>query len=125
MGPAAIPIIAIGSATTAAVVHERNESRREARQERERMERLAREAEERRIREEAEKKKTIWRAKKTAGRGKKTAGRGNKTAKTTGTGTDWEIKKRKGIRGKKETRRIGRKRKNKEAKNSWGTKFLW
>ena len=50
MGPAAIPIIAIGSATTAAVVHERNESRREARQERERMERLAREAEERRIR---------------------------------------------------------------------------
>ena len=57
MGPAAIPIIAIGSATTAAVVHERNENRREARQERERMERLAREAEERRIREEAEKKR--------------------------------------------------------------------
>lgn len=64
MGPAAIPIIAIGSATTAAVVHERNESRREAREERERMERLAREAEERRIREEAEKKRQFEEQKK-------------------------------------------------------------
>ena len=64
MGPAAIPIIAIGSATTAAVVHERNENRREARQERERMERLAREVEERRIREEAEKKRQFEEQKK-------------------------------------------------------------
>ena len=64
MGPAAIPIIAFGTATTAAVVHERNENRREAREERERLERKAREVEQRRIREEVEKKRQFEEEKK-------------------------------------------------------------
>lgn len=56
MGPA-VPFVAIAVGGTAAVINERNESRREAREERERAERQAREVEERRIREEAEKKR--------------------------------------------------------------------
>ena len=56
MGPA-IPFLVVAGGGTAAVIHDRNESRREAQEKRERMESLAREEEERRIREEAEKKR--------------------------------------------------------------------
>ena len=56
MGPAAIPLIAVGG-ITATVIEDRNERRREAKRERDRLQRLAYEAEQKRIRDEQEKKR--------------------------------------------------------------------
>ncbi len=56
MGPA-IPFVAVAAAGSAAVINDRNESRREAREARKRAEEYAREVEERRKREEAEQKR--------------------------------------------------------------------
>ena len=57
MGPAAIPIIAVGGVVTHSVIEDRNERRREAERERDRLQRQAYEAEQKRIRDQEEKKR--------------------------------------------------------------------
>ena len=64
MGPPAIVFAAAATVTTTAIVHERNENKRDAREARDRLQREADELEKRRIREEAEKKRQLEEQKK-------------------------------------------------------------